>query len=249
MRRLNRKSLYLGAALVVVLLLALALAGCGSSTTTAAPTSTSGGATTTAAPDSTSTAPPASSTTAPPASGTIKIGFSGPLTGDGAVVGQDYLTGAKMYLEKINAAGGIKGQQVEIQAEDDVMDPKISTTVAQKLVDAKVVAVLGPLTSGTTIPTLNIYSGAQIAQLTPASNPDVTDPQKNNNNTFVFRVDPDDYAQGGNIGFYCYNTLKMKTAAIINDKQAFGQGVSEQFGAAFEKAGGDRKSTRLNSSH
>ena len=30
MRRSNRKSLYLGAALVVVLLLALALAGCGS---------------------------------------------------------------------------------------------------------------------------------------------------------------------------------------------------------------------------
>ena len=47
----------------------------------------------------------------------------------------------------------------------------------------------------------------------------------------MFRVDADNYAQGGASGRYCYNTLKMKTAAVIDDKQAFGQGVAEQFAA------------------
>ena len=168
------------------------------------------------------------------------IGYSGPLTGNGASAGQDYLNGIQLYVDKLNAAGGINGQQVEIMSEDDQMDPKNSTTVAQKLVDAKVVAVLGPVTSGTAIPTLKIYGDAVIPQLTPASNPDVTAQGVKS----VFRVDPDDLAQGGNIGRYSYDTLKAKTAAVINDKQAFGQGVSEQFQTAFEAAGG--KTTSVN---
>ena len=235
MRNMNRKAFLLVMALALVLVVAAIASSCGSTTTTTAASASS----TTAAPASTTTAPPASATTAAPA-GTIKIGYSGPLTGNGASAGQDYLNGIKLYAEKINAAGGINGQKVEIMAEDDVMDPKNSTTVAQKLVDAKVVAVLGPVTSGTTIPTLKIYGDAGIPQLTPASNPDVTAQDVKS----VFRVDPDDYAQGGNIGNYAFATLGAKTVAIIDDKSAFGQGVAEQFQKAFEAAGG--KTTSVN---
>lgn len=209
--------------LSLLVALSLIVAACGGDEET---TTTAGGSDTTAAPaDTTTTAAP---------SGPIVIGFSGPLTGDGAAVGQDYLNGANLYLEKVNADGGVNGQQVEIQAEDDLMDPKNSTTVAQKLVDAGVVGILGPLTSGSTIPTLKIYGDAAIPQLTPASNPDVTA----QGFTHVFRVDPDDLAQGGNIGNYVFNELGKTKVAIIHDKQAFGQGVAEQFQAAFEAAGG-----------
>lgn len=235
MRNMNRKPLYLLVALALVLVVAAAAASCGSTTTTtAAPATTA----TTAGPATTATTAGPTTTAAP--AGAIKLGFSGPLTGNGASVGQDYLNGVKLYIDEVNAAGGVNGQKIEIMAEDDVMDPKNSTTVAQKLVDAKVIAVLGPLTSGTTIPTLKIYGDAKIAQLTPASNPDVTA----QGFTHVFRVDPDDLAQGGNIGGYSYETLGAKTAAIIHDKQAFGQGVSEEFQKAFEAAGG--KTTSVN---
>jgi len=212
----------LAAVVALFLILSIALAACGGGDTT-----------TTAAPASGTTAGEATTTSAAPA-GPIKIGFSGPLTGNGAAVGQDYLNGVMLYLDKINAEGGVNGQTIEVVKEDDLMDPKNSTVVAQKLVDAGVIAVLGPLTSGSTIPTLNIYGDANIAQLTPASNPDVTA----QGFTHVFRVDPDDLAQGGNIGRYCYDKLGAKTAAVINDKQAFGQGVSEEFQKAFEAAGG-----------
>ncbi len=211
----------IGLILVLTAALAFALAACGGSTTTtsgAPGTTTAGGVATTSA----SSGEP------------ITIGFSGPLTGNGASVGQDYLNGVNLYLDKINAAGGIDGRQVTVMAEDDVMDPKNSTTVAQKLVDAKVAGVIGPLTSGTAIPTLKIYGDANIPQLTPASNPDVTAQGFGH----VFRVDPDDFAQGGNIGYYVYSKLGAKKAAIIHDKQAFGQGVAEQFQKAFEAAGG-----------
>ncbi|MCL4369105.1 MAG: branched-chain amino acid ABC transporter substrate-binding protein [Actinobacteria bacterium] len=233
MNRKYQTPLYLLTALALVFALAILVASCGGSTTTttAAPTGSTATTETTTA---------GATTTAPSATGPIVIGYSGPLTGNGASAGQDYLNGIKLYVDKLNAAGGINGQKVEIMAEDDVMDPKNSTTVAQKLVDAKVVAVLGPVTSGTAIPTLKIYGDANIPQLTPASNPDVTAQGVKS----VFRVDPDDYAQGGNIGRYSYSSLGAKTAAVINDKQAFGQGVSEQFQKAFEAAGG--KTTSVN---
>ena len=228
-----RTPTYLVTALALVVALAAFVGSCGSSTTTTtAPATGSTGATETTA--------AGAATTTPAATKPIVIGYSGPLTGNGASAGQDYLNGIQLYVDKINAAGGINGQQVQIMSEDDQMDPKNSTTVAQKLVDAKVVAVLGPVTSGTAIPTLKIYGDAGIPQLTPASNPDVTAQGVKS----VFRVDPDDLAQGGNIGRYSYNTLQKKSAAIINDKQAFGQGVSEQFQKAFEAAGG--KTTSVN---
>ena len=133
MNRKYRTPLYLLTALVLVFSLATLVASCGgSTTTTSAPTG------------STNTTAVVATTTAPAATGPIVIGYSGPLTGNGASAGQDYLNGIQLYVDKLNAAGGINGQQVQIMAEDDQMDPKNSTTVAQKLVDAKVVAVLGP---------------------------------------------------------------------------------------------------------
>lgn len=212
---------------IVVALLGLVLAGCGeSTTTTAAPTQT------TATPTETTAAP--TETTAAPSGEAIKVGFSGPLTGNAASVGQDYLNGVNLYFDKVNAAGGINGQKIEVIAEDDQADPKNSTTVAQKLVDAGVVAVIGPLTSGSTIPTMSIYNDAKIAQITPATNPDVTSQGIRG----IFRVDPDDFAQGGNTGKFVAEKWGVKTIAIIHDKQAFGQGVAEQFQKGFEGAGG-----------
>ncbi len=205
---------------IVVALLGLVLAGCGESTTT------------TAAPTATTAAP--TETTAAPSGEAIKVGFSGPLTGNAASVGQDYLNGVNLYFDKVNAEGGINGQKIEVLAEDDQADPKNSTIVAQKLVDAGVVAVLGPLTSGSTIPTMSIYADANIAQITPATNPDVTSQGVKG----IFRVDPDDYAQGGNTGTFVAEKWGVKSIAIIHDKQAFGQGVAEQFQKGFEEAGG-----------
>ncbi len=222
---MNRRAAYAGIIVGLIGLLVLGLVGCGgTTTTTGAATSTTAGPTTTGA-QSTTTAAPA---------GSIKVGFSGPLTGNAASVGQDYLNGVKLYFDKVNAAGGVNGQKIEILAEDDQADPKNSTIVAQKLIDAGVIAVIGPLTSGSTIPTMSLYNKAGIAQITPATNPDVTSQGIKG----IFRVDPDDFAQGGNTGKYVAEKWGVKTVAIIHDKQAFGQGVAEQFQKGFEGAGG-----------
>lgn len=224
-----KRNVVLLAVVALVCALSVGLAACGASTTaTSAATSTAS----TAAGETTTTAPAVSS---------VKVGFSGPLTGNAASVGQDYLNGVKLYFDKVNAAGGVNGIKIELIAEDDQADPKNSTIVAQKLIDAGVIAVIGPLTSGSTIPTMPLYSKANVAQITPATNPNVT----GQGFKHIFRVDPDDFAQGGNTGRWVAEKWGIKTVAIIHDKQAFGQGVAEQFQKGFEAAGG--KVTSVNS--
>ena len=110
---------------------------------------------------------------------TVKIGIVAPLTGPQAHIGKDMENAVRLAAEDANAAKiMIGGNQLkfEVQAEDDQADPKMAPVVAQKLVDAKVNAVVGHFNSGTTIPASRLYSDAGIPQISPsATNPKYTD--------------------------------------------------------------------------
>src|SRR5215510_8880396 len=96
--------------------------------------------------DAAKTAPTEAAKTAaaPPPSITIMIGHVAPLTGGIAHLGKDNENGAQITIDG-------KEAKFVLVAEDDQADPKVGTTVAQKLVDAKVAGVVGHLNSGTTI--------------------------------------------------------------------------------------------------
>jgi branched-chain amino acid transport system substrate-binding protein len=165
---------------------------------------------------------------APAPAAVIKIGHVAPLTGGIAHLGKDNENGARLAVEEINAAGGIKvGDQafkLELVAEDDKADPKEGTLAAQKIVDAGVVAVVGHLNSGTTIPASKIYSDASITQISPsATNPKYTEQGFKT----AFRVVANDNQQGAVLANYAADTLKAKTIAIIDDRTAYGQGLAD----------------------
>jgi branched-chain amino acid transport system substrate-binding protein len=168
----------------------------------------------------------------------VKIGHVGPITGAIAHLGKDNEYGARMAIDELNAKGvTIGGKKVKFQlvAEDDGADPKQGTSVAQKLVDAKVNGVIGHLNSGTTIPASKIYSDAGIPQISPsATNPKYT--QQGFKTTF--RVVANDGQLGGTLGKYAVQTLKGKKIAVIDDRTAYGQGVAEEFVKGAKKAGG-----------
>jgi branched-chain amino acid transport system substrate-binding protein len=102
---------------------------------------------------------------AAPAAVTVKIAHAGPITGGQAHLGKDDEYGVALAVADLNAQKlTIDGKSVTfaMQSEDDQADPKIGATVAQKLVDAKVSAVIGHLNSGVSIPASNIYNQAGI---------------------------------------------------------------------------------------
>jgi branched-chain amino acid transport system substrate-binding protein len=108
---------------------------------------------------------PKAAAPAAPAGPTITIAHAGPLTGSIAHLGKDDENGVALAIDQANAKKiTIDGKPVtfKMMSEDDQADPKVGTTVAQKLVDAKVVAVIGHLNSGVTIPASEIYNKAGI---------------------------------------------------------------------------------------
>jgi branched-chain amino acid transport system substrate-binding protein len=158
----------------------------------------------------------------------IKIGHVAPLTGEIAHLGKDNENGARLAADEINAAGGLKvgdkTYKIEIVAEDDKADPKEGTLAAQKLVDAGVVAVVGHLNSGTSIPASKIYSDANVTQISPsATNPKLTEQGFKT----TFRDVANDNQQGSVLANYAADEMKAKTIAIIDDRTAYGQGLAD----------------------
>ncbi len=182
-------------------------------------------------------APKAETPPPPPAAEIVKIGHVGPLTGGIAHLGKDNENGARLAVEEANAAGisiGGKPVKFEVVAEDDQADPKVGNTVAQKLVDAKVVGVVGHLNSGTTIPASAIYNGAGLPMISgSATNPALTEQGFKG----VFRVVGRDDQQGPAIANYLVANAKPKTAAVIDDATAYGEGLANEVEKALKAAG------------
>ncbi|TWG85799.1 amino acid/amide ABC transporter substrate-binding protein (HAAT family) [Cupriavidus gilardii J11] len=167
----------------------------------------------------------------------VKIGHAAPLTGGIAHLGKDNENGARLAVEEVNKAGlelGGKKVKLELVGEDDAADPKTGTSVAQKLVDEKVVAVVGHLNSGVSIPASKIYSDAGIVQISPSStNPDYT---KQGFKT-TYRVVATDAQQGPALANYAAKSLNAKSVAIVDDATAYGKGLADEFEKTAKAAG------------
>ena len=167
----------------------------------------------------------------------IKIGHVAPLTGSIAHLGKDNENGARLAIDQANAAEieiGGKLAHFELLAEDDQADPKVGTTVAQKLVDAKVAGVDGHLNSGVTIPASAIYHQAGIPMITgSATNPQLTEQGFDN----VFRVVGRDDQQGPAIANYLASAEKPKVVAVIDDSTAYGEGLANEVAKTLKAAG------------
>jgi len=83
------------------------------------------------------------------AAGPLRIGMVDPLTGVYAAVAQNEVTGARLAVEQINAAGGILGQPIELLVEDSANDVGTGVQKARKLIERdQVTFLIGDVNSG-----------------------------------------------------------------------------------------------------
>ena len=122
-------------ALVLALVMVLSLAACGSSSQPAA-----------------TQAPAANAgSDAPAASGgnTFRLGLYASLTGSNSAYGIELRNGVALGVKRINANGGLNGQQVELVVYDTQCSTEEAAKVAIKLIeDEKVDAIIGSMNSG-----------------------------------------------------------------------------------------------------
>ena len=173
----------------------------------------------------------------------VKIGSGEPKSGGVAHIGKDNENGAQLAINEINAKGDlvIGGKKVKLAlvGEDDAADPKQGTIVAQKLVDAKVVAVVGHATSGVSIPANSVYAGAGLVQISPST----TDPNftlKGNKtpkgSVSAYRVVATDAQQGPALAKYMVAN-GVKTIAILDDATQYGKGLADQVEKTLKEGG------------
>lgn len=158
----------------------------------------------------------------------VRIGHTGPLSGPNAYAGKDNENGVRMAVEEVNTrklnVGG-KVLKFELVSEDDQCDPKAGVAVAQKMTDAGIKFVMGPYCSGVAIPASKVYDEGGAILSTVGSNPKVT----MGGYKSVFRIIAGDNLIGTTMAQYAFNNLKAKTAGVIDDRTAFGQGLAEEF--------------------
>src|SRR6202051_2592578 len=167
----------------------------------------------------------------------VTIGVAGPITGANASFGAQLTQGVDQAAEDINKAGGILGQQIEVEQGDDVSDPKQGVSVANKFVGDGVRFVVGHFNSGVTIPASEVYADNGVLMIPlSATNPKVTERKLWD----VFRTCGSDDQQGRLWADLALGKLRDAKIAIVHDKTTYGQGLADA-AKDFVNAGGKKE--------
>jgi len=175
---------------------------------------------------------------------TAKIALIAPLSGDLSALGLGMRNSVDLAVKQANSANKIKGWKIEFDPEDDTAKADVGAQVASKVSsDADMVGVVGTLNTSVALQVAPILQQANIVQISPANTGvALTGRDKIPNQTRVFsnyfRVCTTDDVQGPFGADYVYDTLGLKKVAVVHDKKAYGQGLSDAFKAEFTKKGG-----------
>ena len=157
---------------------------------------------------------------------TIKIGVAQPLTGPLGALGQDLLNGVNLAVAELNKGGyTVDGKRVtlEVVAVDDKSDSATGKVVAQQLVDAGVVAVIGHLNSGVSIDAAPVYAAKDVPQIAISTNPKFTQLGL----PTTFRMVANDTLQARAIGSFAATQLGASRYASLDDGTPYGKGLAD----------------------
>lgn len=166
------------------------------------------------------------------------IGGIGPVTGPQASYGTSVKQGAEIAIKEINDAGGAKvnGKTVMFSLEfaDDEASEEKAPQAFNSLMDKGINAVLGGVTSGSSIAIAEQTLAENILQITPsASAPDAIA------NENAFRICFSDPEQGNAMADYAVKTLGYKNIAVIyNAADEYSTGIQEAFEKKVAENGG-----------
>jgi len=144
---------------------------------------------------------------------------------------------AELAAAEINAKGGVKGRPLRLRVADDSGREDTAVRVAEELYrDPDVLAVVGHLTSGTTIAAARVYGGG--ASPVPVISPSASSPDLSGINPYFFRVCPSDLSHGPELARFARQSLGAKRAGIVYINNDYGRGIRKTFAGEFTRLGG-----------
>ena len=140
--------------------------------------------------------------------------------------------GVEMAVAEVNKAGGINGRPVELIVEDEKDSPAAAVNAVQKLINVdKVVAIVGPMTSGDMMAAGKIANDAKVVAISPTA----TTPKLSGYGASLCRGCSRIDKQAQVLTDYVVKTWKPKTVAIFFSNEPYGKGCADLFTKFFEK--------------
>lgn len=159
----------------------------------------------------------------------IQIAVAAPLSGkEGSAPGEELVRCVQMYVDEINAEGGINGHPLEIIVFDDRQDKEVAQKRAAEIVETPAVLVLGHRSSSVSAAAGEVYRQYNLAAISGTSNTDsvtIENPyyfRATYNRTMMFKV----------LSLYSQKILNTDKVSIVSyDK--YGKKLGKNFAEAF----------------
>jgi branched-chain amino acid transport system substrate-binding protein len=153
----------------------------------------------------------------------IRIGAIFSVTGPASFLGEPERNTAKMLEEDLNKAGGFLGRKLEVIVYDDESDTTKAVTAVDRLIKRdRVVAVIGPSTSGSTLAIVPKVEEAQVPLISCAAARRIVEPVRR----WVFKVAASDILAVKKI-FADLKQRSVTRVAILTASDAYGAGGRE----------------------
>ena len=163
----------------------------------------------------------------------IKIGSVLSVTGPASFLGDPEKRTLEIYVDEINAKGGVNGQKLQLVVYDDGGNADNARTFATRLVEEdKIVAMVGGSTTGSTLAMIPVFEDAKIPFISLAGAIQIVEPVRK----FVFKTPHTDKMACEKI-FADLKTRNLTTIALISGTDAFGKSMRDQCVAVAPKSG------------
>jgi branched-chain amino acid transport system substrate-binding protein len=171
--------------------------------------------------------------TSAPAAEPIRIGAIFSVTGPASFLGEPERNTVKMLEEDLNKAGGLLGRKVEVIIYDDEYDATKAVTAVDRLLKRdRVVAIVGPSGTGSTLAVIPKVEGAKIPLISCAAGRRIVEPVRR----WVFKVAASDILAVTRI----FSDLKRRgltRVALLTASDAYGAGGRDDFKELAPQAG------------
>jgi len=167
---------------------------------------------------------------------TIKVGVFGPFSGDAAANGEHMRQGIDLAVKARNAAGGIRGKQIELVYADDAGKPEEAVTVAKRLISRDdVVLLLGSFSSPASLAASQVSAQLKTAQIVIAG---TAQKITTSGNAWVFRTPVADTKLVADLVDFIHEKMPAaKRFGFLYVNDDFGRGGFEAFKKAGERYG------------
>lgn len=182
----------------------------------------------------------------------LVLGVNLELTGPAAPYSVPAVEAFELYVEQVNAAGGVlDGRPLELVVLDNKTDTTEGVSLQTRLNDdPEVVATLGPNASGVVNAAKPVIESSAKPTVLPATTGDGLTLAANGEAVAnLFRTAYEDSYQGTAGAVYVYDTLGAKnTLLIVDNALDYSQGLADAFVTKYEELGGTVVATEAYSS-